>query len=98
MSVTCGDKNKSPSIKLCQICDEIYDQVESSNLAVLAGYGCWLTEHHAISVLTRFSMRNPDLALYHRNKNLTSVEALKHQKILQMLEYKSLHIVYLFLQ
>ena len=97
MIVACGDKNQSRSIKLCQICDEIYDQVESSNSAVLAGYGCSLTEYHLMSVLTRFSMRNPDLALYHRNKNLTSVEALKHQKILHMLECKSLHIVYMFL-
>ena len=66
--VVCGANNESQSKKLCEICDLIYDQVESNNMTVLAGYGCWLSDYHVMSVLTHYSMRNPDLDKYHRKK------------------------------
>ena len=88
MTIICGNKKESPSKRLFIICNEIYAHVKTNNPLVLTGYGCWLTEEHTIRVLARFSMRNPDLAFCHWNKDLTSVEALKYRKMPHVLECK----------
>ena len=96
-----GAKKGQATKKLCEICEEVYKNVQDCNndkSKWLGEHGGGLMEEDVVKILVRYNMYNPDLSMIDRMKGITSKQGWAWKRHIMKVEVKSFNITYVFLR